>query len=107
MFGMVIYNRFLQSGWTPEQGKEAVTLADVVRHIDHIAALTGDVRNIGIGSDLDGGYGREATPAEIDTIADLQRLGPVLAGAGYSATAIDAILSGNWLRFLSTALPRP
>jgi membrane dipeptidase len=106
MFGVVIYNRFLKSGWTPEQGKEAVTLADVVRHIDHIVAIAGDADNVGIGSDLDGGYGQEATPAEIDTIADLALLGPALAGAGYPTSAIDAILSGNWLRFLSQALPQ-
>jgi membrane dipeptidase len=105
MIGMVMFNAFLKDGWSREQGKEAVTLADVVRHIDRIAQLAGSVDHVGIGSDLDGGLGYLDTPAEIDTIADLPRLAPALAAAGYQPVEVDGILGSNWLRFLEKALP--
>ncbi len=104
--GVIPYNRFLKADWTPEQGKEAVTLADVVQHIDHICQVAGDAEHVGPGSDFDGGIGMEATPAGIDTVADLRLIGPALAAAGYSAAAVDNILGGNWLRFLRRNLPR-
>ncbi len=105
VIGVVIYNTFLKEGWTREQGKDAVTLADVVRHIDHMTQLTGSAEVVGIGSDLDGGFGREAMPAEIDTVADLQRLGLILAVSGYTSSAVSGILGDNWLRFFRQALP--
>jgi membrane dipeptidase len=105
VIGAVFYNRFLDAGWQVDLGKEAVTLAAVVRHIDHICNLTGSSSYVGIGSDLDGGFGRESAPAEIDTVADLRKLGPALSTAGYSASSIEAILGGNWLRLFSEALP--
>lgn len=106
VIGVVLYNQFLKAGWTLQQGKDAVTLHDVVRHIDHVRHVAGSTAHSGIGSDLDGGFGREATPAEIDTVADLRLLGPALAVAGYSEADIVGILGGNWLRLLEDALPR-
>ena len=67
--------------------------------------LAGDTKHVGIGSDLDGGFGNEQTPRELDTIADLQLLEPVLRDRGYSDGDIDAIFHGNWLRFFRDALP--
>lgn len=106
VIGVVLYNTFLQAGWTLERGKEAVTLAHVVRHIDHMCQIAGDARHVGIGSDLDGGFGREATPAEIDTVADVHLLGAALASAGYAPADVKDIMGGNWLRFLRAALPQ-
>jgi len=80
--------------------KSDVTLDTVVAHIDHIAQLAGSSRNIGIGSDLDGGYGVERSPADLNTIADLQKLRPILEGRGFKERDIKNIFSGNWLRFL-------
>jgi len=55
-----------------------VTLAEHLRrHADHIAGLVG-WKHIGIGSDLDGGFGLEESPLEIDTEADLYKVGAVL-----------------------------
>ena len=59
----------------------------------------------GIGSDLDGGFGTEQTPRDLDTIADLQKLAPLLRRRGYTAADIAAIFHGNWLRFFTEALP--
>jgi membrane dipeptidase len=77
-----------------------VTLNDVVDHIDHVCQLASDSRHAAIGSDLDGGYGREQSPADLDTIADLQKLSGLLSARGYSTEDIAAIMHGNWLRLL-------
>jgi membrane dipeptidase len=73
--------------------------------MNHIRDLAGNARNIAIGSDLDGGFGLESTPAELDTVADLQKFGPVLRESGYSESDVANILSGNWIRVLERALP--
>ena len=105
VIGVVPYNNFLKAGWQPSEGKHSITLAHVVAHIDYICQLTGSAAHVGIGSDLDGGFGVERTPAELDTVADLQKLGPALAARGYSAHDISAILSENWLSVLHRGLP--
>ena len=63
--------------------------------------------NIGIVIPLegtDGGFGAESIPAELDTAADLQKVGEALGDAGFSQTDIDNILGGNWVRLLRRAL---
>ena len=105
VIGVVPFNRFLKDSWTPEQGKATVTLDDVVAHIDHICQVTGSAAHAAIGSDFDGGFGVERTPAEIDTVADLQKLVPKLRARGYSEADVAAILSGNWLGVLRRGLP--
>ncbi len=107
VIGCVIYNRFLRDGWTPEQGKQAVTLKDdVLRHIDHICQIAGDAQHVGIGSDFDGGFGMQSIPAELDSVADLPKLADVLKGGGYKKADVEAVMGGNWLRRLREALPR-
>lgn len=104
VIGVVLYNKFLVDGWTLESGREAVGLEAVVRHIDHICQLAGNTRHVAIGSDFDGGFGREAIPRELDSIADLSRIGDALGASGYSQADVTAILGGNWLRKLSEIL---
>jgi membrane dipeptidase len=77
-----------------------VTLSDVVDHIDHVCQLAGNSRHAAIGTDLDGGFGLEQSPADLDTIADLQKLPGMLAARGYGEEDIAAIMHGNWLRLL-------
>lgn len=77
-----------------------VVIADVVDHIDRVCQLAGTSAHAAIGSDLDGGFGREQSPADLDSIADLQRVPALLAARGYTATDIDSIMYGNWLRLL-------
>ena len=72
----------------------------VIDHIDHICQLAGNALHVGIGSDLDGAFGKEQCPHDIDTIADLQNLDALLMKRGYTGEDVDNILSGNWLRFL-------
>ncbi len=75
----------------------------LVRHIDHICQLAGNSLHVGIGSDLDGAFGREQCPYDLDSIADLPKLEPMLRKAGYSEEDLLNIFHKNWIRFLQTA----
>jgi membrane dipeptidase len=87
-------------GITPNSN---VTLRDVIAHIDHICQLAGNCLHVGIGSDLDGGYGREQSPSDLDTIADLQKVPLLLGDRGYKLVDVEAVMHGNWLRFFRSA----
>ena len=90
----------LYPDWIKGETNPAVlTLEAVANHIDHVCQLAGSTRHAAIGSDLDGGYGTEQTPGDLDTIADLQKLDGLLRTKGYKTEDIEAIFHGNWLRF--------
>ena len=78
-------------------------LTQIIDHIDHICQLAGNTLHVGIGSDLDGAFGKEQSPHDLDTIADLQKLPALFAARGYTAIDIENIMHGNWLRFLRKA----
>jgi len=105
VIGIVPFNRFLRSAWSKGDPKDTVTVADVAAAVDHVCQVVGDAAHVGLGSDFDGGFGAESAPAEIDTVADLARIGPALGEMGYGEEDIAAVLGGNWLRVLRTALP--
>lgn len=81
-----------------------VTLELAVNNIDHICQLAGNSLNAAIGSDLDGGFGKEQCPSDLDTIADLQKIPGMLKNRGYSNEDIRNIMSDNWIRFLNKNL---
>ena len=90
----------LYPDWIKGETNPAVlTLEAVANHIDHVCQRAGSTRHAAIGSDLDGGYGTEQTPGDLDTIADLQKLDGLLRTKGYKTEDIEAIFHGNWLRF--------
>jgi membrane dipeptidase len=96
----------LYPGWRRgETSPEVVGLEAVADHIDHVCQIAGSARHSAIGSDLDGGFGTEQTPRDLDTFSDLHKLEPILSERGYSAADIDLIFHGNWLRFFGRALP--
>ena len=99
VMGLVIANAFLKAGITPESPKESVTLAEVGRHAEHVAALIGWDR-VAVGTDFDGGFGVEDIPAELSRGADFARLGEAVP-----ETARAGFLGGTWFRFLRQALP--
>jgi len=78
-------------------------LEKVIDHMDHICQIAGNARHIGIGTDLDGAYGREQSPYDLETIADIGRIPGMLAKRGYSKEDIQLVMHGNWLRFLQKA----
>ena len=82
-----------------------VSLNTVLDHIDHVCQLAGSDKHSGIGSDLDGGFGTEQSPMDIETIADLQTIPELLRTRGYSEEAVERICHGNFIRFLRTHLP--
>ena len=79
------------------------SLEVVIDHLDHVCQLAGNADHIGIGSDLDGAFGREQCPYYLETIADLQKLPALFSKRGYSGADIEKIMHGNWLRFLRHA----
>jgi membrane dipeptidase len=105
IIGVTPFCRFLDSEWKKGDPREGITLETVAAHVDHICQMAGDAWHVGLGSDFDGGFGLSAVPAGIDTIADLQKLGPILAAKGYNGEQVTAVLGGNWLRHLQTYLP--
>ena len=96
----------LVPGWvrgktTPQSAN--LTLEKFVDHIDHLCQLAGDARHAGIGSDLDGAFGCEQTPADLNTIADLAKISGLLAARGYKPNDVDCIAHGNFINFLKRA----
>ena len=96
----------LSPGWIRGQSTPKdrnVTLATLLDHLDHICQLAGNANHIGIGSDLDGAFGKEQCPSDLETIADLQKIPDLLLARGYSEEDIQQVMHGNWLRFLKKA----
>lgn len=93
-------------GW--ERGvtqPEVVGLDALADHIDHVCQIAGDATHAALGTDLDGGYGNEQTPHDLKRYSDLQRMGGILSGRGYTDAEVDGIFHANWLRFFSRHLP--
>lgn len=80
-----------------------VSLQHVADQIDHVCQLAGNANHAMLGTDLDGGFGTEQGPSEVDTIADLQKLPSLLAQRGYSPAELNGIMHGNALNFLRRA----
>ncbi len=76
----------------------------IINHMDYICQIAGNAFHIGIGSDLDGAFGKEQCPYDLETIADLQNLPSMFYKRGYSEEDVENIMHGNWLRFLRNAL---
>ena len=100
VIGLVLYNGFLELGWEGDRSISVTLDEHLRRHADHVARVCG-WRYLGIGSDLDGGFGLEESPSEIDTVADLHKVGGVVP-----AEVRGAVLGANWLRFLRSSLPQ-
>jgi membrane dipeptidase len=97
----MLYPGWVRDRTTPEQA--GVTLETVVDHLDHVCQLAGNARHAAIGSDLDGGFGTEQGPQDLDSIADLQRIPELLRKRGYDREAVEGIMYGNWVRFFKEA----
>ncbi|MFM7262116.1 MAG: dipeptidase [bacterium] len=102
--GLNLYGRFLASG-------RRATIADCVAHTMHVARIAGADR-VGLGSDLDGGFGREQLPVEIQSPAEYARLLDALETAGFTRVAArDAAAwkrdytHANLARVLAESLP--
>jgi len=103
VIGINFFDKFLLP---PDQyGKRRGPLADVVLHMKHICDLACDAKHVAIGTDMDGGLGRNEIPVEIETSADLPKLQQALAAGGFGDADIAGIMGGNWLEFFRRSLP--
>jgi membrane dipeptidase len=105
VMGILPINSMLREGWKRGDRKDAVTVADVAAAMDYVCQMASDAQHVALGTDFDGGFGAESTPAELDTIADLPKVATALKVRGYADADIEAIMGGNWLRILRRALP--
>ena len=108
VIGMAFDAWMMHPGWirgTTTPRETGLRIARIVDHVDHVCQLAGAARHCGIGSDLDGGYGREQCPLDLESIADLQTIPGLLAERGYSDADVRGIMHGNWIRFLNEAWP--
>jgi len=104
VIGAVFDSWMLHPHYVPGQtDNRLVSMERVIDHIDHVCQLAGSARHSAIGSDLDGGFGTEQSPRELDTITDLQKVPDLLRKRGYKESDIEGIMHGNWLRFFQTA----
>ena len=106
MIGLALDAWMIVPGWVRGQTTPAssgVTLSHALDHLDHICQLAGNARHVGIGSDLDGAFGREQTAGDLDTIADLARIPAMLQSRGHTSGDLDGIAHGNFLRIVRTA----
>jgi membrane dipeptidase len=105
IIGVVPFCAFLKAGWKRADGRDGITLETLAAHVDHICQMAGNARHVGLGTDFDGGFGLNAVPTGIDTIADMQKLVPILERKGYNDEEVTAVLGENWLRHLRLNLP--
>ncbi len=102
VMGVVFYNKFLSNEWS--KGDPRLPLDVVIQAIDTVCQLTGSAAHVGIGSDMDGGFGAESIPQEIETTTDLLHIADRLRERGYQEADVEAIMGGNMLRKLRESL---
>jgi membrane dipeptidase len=102
VMGIVLYNNFLTNDWDK---RERLPFSIIPDAIDYVCQITGSAAHVGIGSDFDGGFGRESIPQGLDTVGDLMLIGDALRERGYQEDDITAIMSGNMIRKLRQTLP--
>ena len=105
VIGVVPFNNFLVSDWNADYPREKITLDKVAAQIDYYCQMSGSSQQAAIGSDFDGGFGFPNIPFEMDTIADLQKISPVLQKMGYTAQDVENIFHNNWKNHLENILP--
>lgn len=104
VIGAAFDNWMIIPGWKKKESDPAlVTLEKIVDHIDHVCQLAGNAKHSGIGTDLDGGFGKEQSPGDMDTIAELPRIAEILSRRGYSTEDIEGIMWRNFVDFLLRA----
>lgn len=105
VIGVIPANTFLNRDWVEDGGKASTSIKLLANQVDYLCQFAGDAKHVGIGTDFDGGFGFEEMPAEIDSIADLPKLLPMLSDLGFDDVDLEAIASSNFLRVLESVLP--
>jgi membrane dipeptidase len=92
--------------WFKERSNKDIPLDRLADHIDHICRIAGNARHVALGTDLDGGFGCEETPHDLNTYSDLQKLTSILSARGYIDQDVNNIFYQNWLDFFLKNLPQ-
>jgi len=103
ILGMAFDAIMMVPGWTHLKSKPSdfnLKIERICEHIDHICQIAGNAKHVGIGTDLDGGYGTEQTPMDMNSIADLQKIPDLLRARGYPQADIEGIMAMNFVNFL-------
>ena len=95
----------LQEGYVRGITPPAERMERAVDQMAYVADLAGSINHVGIGSDLDGCFGNEQTPIDLERYRDLQKLVGLMEKRGFSTQDIEAVFHQNWLRFFASALP--
>ncbi|WP_026770322.1 dipeptidase [Asinibacterium sp. OR53] len=106
VIGVALDAWMMVPGWVRGQSTPEgmhCNMAKMIDHIDHICQLAGNTAHVAIGTDLDGAFGKEQCPYDLETIADLQKIPALLLQKGYHQTDIDNIMHNNWVQFLRNA----
>ena len=108
VIGLALDAWMVVPGWirgrsTPES--TGATLEEAAHHIDHICQLLGTAQHVGIGTDLDGGFGTEQCPMGVDSIADIPRILDILRSRGYSEVEVEGVAHRNFIDLLRKVLP--
>jgi len=77
----------------------AATIADVVRHLEHIREVAG-IAHVGLGGDYDG---TDVLPEGLGDVSGYPALLEALAERGWSMSDLAAVTSGNIRRVLADA----
>ena len=101
--GWMLVPDWVRGRTTPEA--RGLRLEKVIEHVDHICQIASDSLHVGLGSDLDGGFGKEQSPSNLETIADVRHLPELIRERGGSEEDANNFAHGNFLRFLLRALP--
>ena len=105
VIGVLPYAKFLRTDWDITDPNHQVSLEDLANHIDAICQVASSAEHVGIGTDFGCGFGWPSVPKEVNSIADMQKLVPILQKRGYSTAQVAAVFHGNWERILNQALP--
>jgi membrane dipeptidase len=105
VLGVALHNAMLKASSNGDVKRRDVGMEAVAIHIDHVCQLAGDAKHAAIGSDLDGGFGTEFSPHDLDTVADLHKLAALLKARGFAEADVAGIFGGNWEQFWGRVLP--
>jgi membrane dipeptidase len=100
--GWMLIPDWVRGQTTPQSRR--LRLEKAVDHIDHICQIAGNSLHVGLGSDLDGGFGREQTPCDVETIADVRRFPDLIRQRGGSESDALNFAHQNFLRVLRCGL---
>ncbi len=91
----------LYSGFLVAEGR--ASFDDAMRHLAHMIEICG-IDGVGLGSDFDGGFGRDELPTGIRTASDLPRFAEALAKKGHSDADVAKVCGGNLRRVLTAVM---